>query len=1007
MNFKYRSSLSSMAAIAGAIVLPAVAQAQTRSFDIPAQAASSGVREFARQAGIRVIVAGRDTDGRTTKAVQGTLDTREALDRLLADTGLTVRSFGGGVAILGGMSDQRSDAGETTTDIQVTGTRIVRDGYDAPTPTTVLSEEEIARRAPENIADYVTLLPAVTPGNSPAQNTGTTASGATGVNSLDLRNLGTSRTLVLLEGRRLPAATINGSIVDINVIPNAFIKRVDIVTGGASAAWGSDADAGVVNFVLDKEFTGVKGRVQGGVTTYGDRKNYTVSLGAGAKFADGRGHILLSVEHSQIDGIDGVPRSWYNGYRTFANPDWTATNGQPRYLSLEHVGYSAIAPGGIVTSGPLRGVYFGQNGTPAQINFGSLLTSSTFVGGDWKYTDWSKNTQSFLNGNSRQSAFARTSFDLTDSIQLYGQFIFTRSNVTSVAAPTITTANISRDNAFLPASVAQRMDQLGLTTLNVGSSNWDFGNKNYESNHSLYQYLVGANGSLDLFGKGFTWEVSAYRSISKIGQDFMVPKSAEFNKAMDAVRGPNGAIVCRSTLTNPGDGCVPYNRLGTGVNNQAAIDYLMGTDWVRQTIRQDGVAGTLRGEPFSTWAGPVSIATGFEYRKDKAYGTADPLGLVNGFANGNYKPIAGSMDVTEGFLEVVVPLVKDTIFKSLDFNGAVRGTDYSSSGFVTTWKGGLTFEPTEDVKLRFTRSRDIRAGNLSELFAAGSTGSSVISDPFLGGEAYTTQLITTGNPTIRPEKANTITFGAVLTPRFIPGLSLSADYWDVKIRDAITSVSGSSTVDQCFNGIQDLCDNIVRGDNGKIRYVYTRPVNLDLFWARGIDFEASYRLRLADVAASLGSGTLSFRGLFTLNLKNGSESGLTGIFDSALREGGAPRYRYLADLSYHNGPLTVSLTGRGISSGVRDTSFVECSTNCPGGNNTINNNHVEGAFWVDASASHEIVEGVEGFFVVTNIANRAPIASADGPGFSTAQFGYNRAYSDLGRAFRTGVRFKF
>lgn len=1004
-SFLFRSA-SSMAAIAVAVSLPVAAQAQTRSFNIPTQSASSGVREFARQAGIRVIVEGRDTDGRRTNAVQGNLDMRDALDRLLAETGLTVRSYDGGVAILGGVSEQRSDMEETTADILVTGTRIIRNGYDAPSPMTVLSEEEIARRAPENIADFVTLLPAVTPGNSPAQNTGTTASGLAGVNSLDLRSLGASRTLVLLEGRRLPAATINGSIVDINVIPNAFIKRVDIVTGGASAAWGSDADAGVVNFVLDKEFTGIKGRIQGGVTTYGDRENATLSLGAGAKFADGRGHILLSVEHSQIDGINGLPRSWYTGYRTFANPDWTSTNGQPRYLSLEHVGYSAITPGGIVTSGPLRGVYFGQNGTPGELNFGSLLTSSTFVGGDWKYTDWSSNTQSFLNANSRQSAFARASFDLNDNIQLFGQFIFTRSHVTSVTAPTITTSNISRDNAFLPAGIGERMDELGLTTLNIGSSNADFGDRRYESNHSLYQYLIGANGSLDLFGKGLSWEVSAYRSISKIGQDFLVPQSAEFAKAMDAIRGPNGSIICRSTLTDPGDGCVPYNRMGTGVNSRAAIDYLMGTDWVRQTIRQDGVAGTLRGEPFSTWAGPVSIATGVEYRREKADGTAHPLGLVNGFANGNYKPIEGSMDVTEGFLEVVVPLIKDTLFKSLDFNGAIRGTNYSSSGFVTTWKAGVTFEPIDDVKLRFTRSRDIRAGNLSELFAAGSTGSSVISDPFLDGQTYTTQLITTGNPTIRPEKANTITFGAVLTPSFIPGLSLSTDYWDVKIRDAITTVSGSSTVDQCFRGVQDLCDNIERGENGRIRYVYTRPVNLDLFWARGIDFEASYRLQLSDIAPSLGSGTLSFRGLFTLNLKNGSESGLTGVFDSSLREGGAPKHRYLADIAYTNGSFNVSLTGRGISSGVKNANYIECVTSCPGGNNTINNNHVDSAFWIDASVGHELVEGVEGFFVVTNIANRSPIPAADGPGFSSAQFGYNRAYSDLGRAFRAGIRFK-
>ncbi|MET0310021.1 MAG: TonB-dependent receptor [Sphingomonas sp.] len=995
-----------MAAVVAAISLPAAVQAQTRSFNIPAQSASSGVLEFARQAGIRVIVASRDTDGRKTNAVQGKADTREALDRLLAQTGLTVRSFDAGVAILGVSPEQTASTEEPVGDIQVTGTRIIRNGYDAPTPTTVLSEEDIRRKAPENIADVVTLLPGVAAGNSPAQNTGTTSSGFTGVNSLNLRNLGSSRTLVLLDGRRLPAATVNGSIVDINVIPNAFIKRVDVVTGGASAAWGSDADAGVVNFVLDKDFTGIKGKIQGGATTEGDRANYTISLGAGAKFADDRGHLLLSVEHSFINGIDGLPRDWYTGYRTFANPNWTATNGQPKYLSLDHVGYASITPGGVVTSGPLRGVYFGQNGTPGQLNYGTLLTSDTFVGGDWQYTDWSKNTQSFLNANSRQSAFARASFDLSDKIQVFGQFLFTRSYVTSAAPPTIAANTIRRDNAFLPASIGARMDQLGLTTLSIGSSNADLGKREYSSDHSLYQYLLGANGSFGLFGSDFTWEVSGYRSISKIGQDVLVPISANFTKALDAVRGPNGTIVCRSTLTDPTNGCSPYNPFGTGVNSSTAAQYFMSTDWVRQTIHQDGFAGTLRGEPFSTWAGAVSFATGFEYRRDEARGTANPIGLADGFGNANYKPIQGSVNVKEGFMEVVVPLLKDTVFKSLDFDGAVRATDYSSSGFVTTWKAGVIFAPINDLKIRFTRSRDIRAGNLSELFAAGSTGSAVASDPFLGGQTYTVQQVTTGNPTIRPEKADTITFGAVVTPRAVPGLSLSVDYWDVKIRDAITTASASSTVDQCFKGDQDLCNNIVRDADGKIKYIYVRPVNLDLFWARGIDFEAGYRVRLSDVAASLGSGTMSLRALGTLNLKNGSESGLTGIFNSSLREGGAPRYRYLIDLAYHQGTFDVSLTGRGISAGVHDATFIECSTNCPGGNNTINVNRVAGAFYVDASVSHGIANGVEGFFVMTNIANRSPIPSADGPGFSSAQFGYNRTYSDTGRAFRAGIRFE-
>ena len=257
-------------------------------------------------------------------------------------------------------------------EVVVTATRVKRDGYQAPTPTSVIGEEELNAKAPANIADFVNELPSLAGSITPTTATQSIGPGTAGINALNLRNLGANRTLVLLDGQRVGASTLTGW-VDVNQFPNALIKRVDVVTGGASADWGSDAVAGVVNFVLDKDFTGVKGEAQGGVTTYGDNGEYKLSATAGTGFADKRGHVLLSYEEAHSDGVQGVPRSWYNGSKLFFNPNYTATNGQPQLIASAGVGFATATPGGIITTGPLKGTYFGPGGTPLQFNYGSII----------------------------------------------------------------------------------------------------------------------------------------------------------------------------------------------------------------------------------------------------------------------------------------------------------------------------------------------------------------------------------------------------------------------------------------------------------------------------------------------------------------------------------------------------------------------------------------------------------------------------------------------------------
>lgn len=914
------------------------------------------------------------------------------------------------VAAGAGPENAASDgAGDEAETMVVTGSRIVRDGYQAPTPTTVLSVEEIRRSAPLNLSDQLNQLPALV--GSTRMNTSTISAGQVGINALNLRNLGATRTLILLDGQRVPAAT-TGGLIDVSVIPDSLVKRVDIVTGGASAAWGSDAVAGVVNYVLDKDYTGLKGEVSGGITTYGDDANYRLSLAGGTHFADGRGHLMVAAEHVWNKGIASISqRPWYVGAKQLFNPAYTATNGQPQLLARTNVGYTTVAPGAIITSGPLRGIYFGPGGTPAQLNYGSIVNDPFMVGGDWRVTDFGDGPQALDNPISRQNAFARASYKVTDDIEVYGQFLYSRSKVDQITTPQFNFGGITiqRDNPFLPASITSRMDQLGIRTLDVGTWNQAIGGIPYQAKHELYRYVIGASGAVDLFGSEWKWDVSGVRNVSDIWQHLTIPINANYRQAIDAVMGPNGTPVCR----DQSNGCAPLNLLGTGVASEAALNFVNGNAWLDQRFTQDIFAGTLRGSPFSTWAGPVLIAAGIEHRREKGSGDSDALSKVNSYWAGNFKAINGGYNVTEGFLEAAIPLAADMAFaKSLDLNAAVRGTDYGVSGYVTSWKVGLTYAPIEDIRFRVTRSRDIRAGNLADLFQPGQTLTSTYSDPFLNNRTYAMFYTSVGNPSVRPEKANTLNVGVVLQPRFVPGFSASVDYWDIKLKDAIASLSVPAILSQCYSGDTSLCQFIERKPDGTVSNIFLRPINLASQHARGIDMEATYRRPLGDVFG-LGESDVSIRALATHYLKSNAFSGAPGavVTSSLGSHAGTPRWRYLVQATFATGPISTSVTGRGLSDGTLSPSYIQCTSNCPvstANNRTIDNNHVDGFLYFDFAMSYKFRPALEMFVSVSNVFNKDPAVAPNATGIGSQQFGVNQLYYDvIGRTFRTGVRFNF
>ena len=1040
------SSSAAAMLLAAGFAMPAAAQ--VRSFDLAPQEAVRAIPEFARQAGVQIIAPARRLAGVNLPALWGEHDVRAALALLLAGTSLEVASDNGRVITLRDKTQRAAKAAppspreaevfpaptllETPADVLdeiiVTGTRILRDGFQSPTPLTVLGEEILEAAAPENIADLVNDLPAAVGGATPQTSNLSFSNGQAGLNTLNLRSIGANRTLVLLDGQRSVPSTITG-LVDVNDFPQQLINRIDVVTGGASAAYGSDALSGVVNFVLNKNFTGLKGEVASGLTTYGDDPSAKITLSGGSGFANDRGHLLVSGEWSRRWGIFGVPRDWNDdGWLIMNNPRYAPGNGEPQRLLISGGGLSTATLGGIIVSGPLRGITFGPGGAPSQLTYGALVSDPYMQGGDWKST-LANDFNTLDQRVTRQGLFFRSSYEIGDGVEafLQAQWGFARSIGWALKQFNVGNIMVRADNAFIPAPVRAQAQALGVSQFMLGTNNFDMPTITFDNARTVNRTVVGLSGAVDALASEWSWNAYYQKGVSRTSENGRnVTAKAEFGMAVDAVQAPNGAVVCRAALSGSNSGCVPYNLFGIGVNSQAALDYVFRSPehpQRNQRFAQDVLALTVNGAPFDVWAGPVSLALGVEHRIEKVAGRADPLSLVNGWFAGNYLPTFGRYDVSEGFVETVVPLAKKQSFvESLELTGAVRATSYSTSGLVATWKVGATYEPTRRIRFRATRSRDIRAPNLNDLFQSGTANTSNVTDPFNGDLVTTYQGLQVGNPMLQPEKADTTGVGIVVAP--LRGLTASADYYSINIEGGIQNVGAQTIVDRCFQGVQEFCAAISRGVSSTggnvITQIRLQPFNFAIQAAKGIDLEATYRVALNTLAPDL-PGHLSLRVLATHYIKNYTDDGINPPFDNvgSNNGGGPPDWVYTGTAIYTNAPVTMAATVRGVSKGIYNANgyrYVMCARACPTSTlaaPTINDNRIKGALYLDFGLTYRAYaddDGHEGdvFVNVSNALNKDPPVVASGPGgFPYASSPTNAGlYDVLGRTFRAGVRFR-
>ena len=973
-------------------------------------------------------------------------------------------------------------------EVVVTGSRIRMTGMETPTPVTSMEATELATMAPGNMIESLSQLPQFLNNSTPQTNSNFAGSG--GASNLNLRGIGSQRTLVLLDGRRVTPSS-RTSTVDINLFPDAMIRRVETVTGGASAAYGTDAVAGVVNFILDTDFEGVAVSAQTGITSRSDAENWEASFSFGTAIGD-RTHLLFSASGYQAEGIENYDgRDWYQGWGTVTNPAWQdAVNAGdctlnvycdagPQLIRAPNVVSTKYTFGGMTVSPvpALNNLMFLSDGSAVPFRFSDLSTQSG---------TWSQSVDRAYGGGSgdnahpdrvgqggmisdldRENIFLYLDHDLTDSINVYGQVVY-GSNVNDAPNGAVVQfdgyrGTIYQDNAFLPEGLRQTMidndvDSFGFNTIR---SKADLAQGRFKHESEMTSYTVGFKSEITggIF-EGFSLDGYVQSGTTDVRirmNDY--PRVDRMFLALDAVSAADGSIQCRAALFNPAEygNCVPLNLMGAGRASAEAIDYVLGRDdGTNQKVQaadlqQDVVDLAMSGEVFDGWgAGPISTAFGVAYREDSisqkirdyTNPTNDPnnqavpvnmpsqgiqgipgtfAGHQSGYQFSSAQSFDGKIIVKEAFNEWIVPLVADLpLMQQINASLAARWADYSGSGEVWSWKYGLDWSVNDDVRLRGTVSRDVRAGSLAERFDAQNNGSSA-PDPLRGGESNAFTQVAGGNPNIQPEKALTWTAGIVYQPSFLDGLSVSADYYAINTKGLIDDLGTINIINACANGDLGQCAHITRGPDdgagygiGPITRVYNAYQNIGEAKVAGADLEVSYRTEVDWFGGMAGGGeSISARVFYSYLQENWFDTADDPATDTRIEQAGniglaLPRNKLTLNLTYMTGPLTLFVQERIIGEGNHSNRLNNANVT---EGVQINDNTVKAAYYTDLNASWMLDQRsggeLEVFANITNVFDRTPPIRGNFADFTGSIQTVPALHDLLGRRYTAGVRLRF
>jgi iron complex outermembrane recepter protein len=812
-------------------------------------------------------------------------------------------------------------------DVFVTGTRIPQPNLITTSPVTQVTGEDIDNSGVTRVEDLISQLPQA----FAAQNS-TVSNGASGTATVSLRNLGSSRTLVLIDGRRMGYGSPNDDAADLNQIPEQMVERVEVLTGGASAVYGSDAVAGVVNFIMKKNFEGLQidaqygfyqhnndydgvGNVRAVIAARGatnpaqfalpddnvsDGESRSINMLMGVASPDGRGNVMAYAGYRNNNPILQRDRDY--SACAIANP-----GADP----------ASFTCGGSSTSFPGRFTDFGAynstlgagrtfvpfNNARDQYNYGPL---NFYQRPDERYT---------------MGAFGR--YQVNDNAEVFAQLMFSDYRSVSQIAPSGDFFSTSTINCGNPLLGAQQASTIGctpgdivadtVTTMYIGRRNVEGGGRQDDLNYTSYRGVMGVRGEITA---GWNYDVAAQFSRVALARTYQNEFSVtRLNRALDVVN-VGGTPTCRSVVNGTDLNCVPYDIFIIGGVNQAQLDYLQIPLIQRGETTQQIITGAITGD--TGWALPsasrtVQVAFGAEYRRDALKSTTD-TSFSSGDGAGQGGPtigLSGDSDVAEVFGEIQIPLADDQPWAySASFDAAYRRSEYENVG-TDTYKVGLDYAPVSDIRFRGSYSRAVRAPNVIELFAAqgfnlfdmdrdpcdSTTGAVAANCVGAGAHQVTAgqrdgggldspagqyNFLGGGNPNLNPEEADTVTYGVVWTPSFAPRFNLTVDYFDIQVDGLVSSIGALNTVGQCYAATPNpaACARISRNPGSGQLWIGAGQVedlnnNIGGLTTSGWDFNANYAFDFEDMGmTNMGSMALSFVGTLLNDLT--TDTGLGG-----------------------------------------------------------------------------------------------------------------------------------
>ena len=954
-----------------------------------------------------------------------------------------------------------ADSPNAVETVVVTGTLIRSPDATSPSPLQSIDAQFIQDQGTINIQDALQINPSFgAPGYSRAVSNGDVTNAGTA--TVNLRNLGANRTLVLIDGMRTVAGVPGTAQVDLAMVPTDFIERVDVLTGGASSLYGSDAIAGVVNIIYKKNFEGLIVDAQGGVSQEGDDISHKISATGGYNFANGRGNFMVNASWSN----EGVVRA---SDRWFSNDDWYSAGlltspKDPTQLFVRTLNRSTVIPGGTTAVGGVNYTFDNSgNAVVWNINDESTRFNRSAYGA----------SRAIASPVNRLSFATRTSYEVSDKLTVFleGEYGHTASRSYYEPHPLVANSNIigvgtnlnvenyvinpttlqvvKVRNPYVPDVIYNNATDTngdGLKDIAFSKRVTEFGNRTTNIDRQQFRIAFGAEGHLSN-----DWSYNVYFTYGRSELSALMTGlyiQSNLLNAMDAVtdiydlnhNGSTTDVIC-ADATARAYGCQPADLFGVGNISKAALNYVKGSATQNSLQELKVASANVSGTVFDLPAGPLQLAAGAEYRDESSRHIFDPLSNAheNGYVQENN--VIRGINVKEAFAEVNVPILADMpMFEKLSLRAAARNSDYSTVGDFWAYNGGVEWKPIDDLLIRGVYAHAVRAPNIGELYAPSTAGIATIVDPcngikltdtstiaknclknpgvvanananggtatFIQTDFQGVQQVSQSNPDIHQEMANTWTFGAVYTPQQLPGLVFTLDYYNIKLSDAIASAPTNTILNLCYQqGLQAFCDAITRRTTASLPYsagsvsqIITGLVNSGGEWTKGIDFTTHYSTELAGGVTSVAVSYTRLLDQAIIPLQGQAVQKQAGSV-------GYPHNKGYITLGYDNGPWGIELTGQFIGASQLDYTWI---TQNFGTNVDVKNFKIDPVFYTDINLKYLFADTYEFYFGVKNLFNVDPPPLWGGlPGQVGDAQTDSALYDTIGRRFYLGVRAQF